>query len=83
MAVHLRRGDFINRKTSVSIKHASLQVKNILTKLDIDTVYLATDGTQKGITYLIYNIPPLILGLEILNMLSLRNRRIQVTLDPI
>lgn len=54
VAVHLRRRDFVrSRPTEVpSLDSAADQIKNVLKKLGLGTVFVATDGTQKEFDYL-------------------------------
>ena len=55
LAVHLRRGDFLYSRKSivVSLKRVAQQVGNILLKLNLSTIYLATDSTFEGLISLL------------------------------
>lgn len=50
IAVHLRRGDHLHvrGRELPSIKEAAKHVKKLLKKLALDKVFVATDGTEKG-----------------------------------
>lgn len=51
ICVHLRRGDFAaNRpsKSIVTLKNAASQITQTCMKLNLNRVYLATDGSQDG-----------------------------------
>ena len=54
LAVHLRRGDFLYSRKSivVTLKRVAQQVNNILMKLNLSTVYLATDSSFEGLVLL-------------------------------
>lgn len=48
IGVHVRRGDFVKYRKSVSLKHIAFQLKQKLFSLNLNTVFLATDGTFQG-----------------------------------
>ncbi|XP_018322951.1 GDP-fucose protein O-fucosyltransferase 2 isoform X2 [Agrilus planipennis] len=49
LSVHMRRRDFVRGRSRQvpTLKHASKQINNLLEKLDLNTVFIATDSPDK------------------------------------
>lgn len=48
IGVHLRRGDFLNYRESISINHIGKQIDAKLREFNLTNVFLATDGSKTG-----------------------------------
>jgi hypothetical protein len=54
LAVHIRRGDYVRVKTAdlvVPLKTISSQIKQVLSRLNLNVIFIATDATQKGLIF--------------------------------
>ncbi|XP_055997368.1 GDP-fucose protein O-fucosyltransferase 2-like isoform X2 [Ostrea edulis] len=58
IAVHLRRGDHLHVRGGElpSMKEAAKYVKKLLQKLALEKVFVATDGTKKGISLVVLHL---------------------------
>ena len=48
IGVHVRRGDFLRHRNSISLKHIGSQIESKLKEYNLKKVFLATDGSPTG-----------------------------------